>query len=69
MDDADAIAQDVDGSWAVNVDSTTCRAHQHAALSPETSRRNIDEDRGFGDAPWPGTESDPEPEMWTRDGA
>ncbi|GAA2652488.1 hypothetical protein GCM10010425_77690 [Streptomyces spororaveus] len=28
---ADATAPDVDGSWAVNVDSTTCRAHQHAA--------------------------------------
>ncbi|MFJ9434732.1 IS5 family transposase [Streptomyces sp. NPDC101490] len=28
---ADATAQDTDGSWAVNVDSTTCRAHQHAA--------------------------------------
>nr|WP_308401452.1 IS5 family transposase [Streptomyces sp. AP-93] len=28
---ADATAQDSDGSWAVNVDSTSCRAHQHAA--------------------------------------
>ncbi|WP_443052431.1 IS5 family transposase [Streptomyces sp. JV176] len=28
---ADFTGQDADGSWAVNVDSTTCRAHQHAA--------------------------------------
>ncbi|MFE3021897.1 transposase [Streptomyces sp. NPDC059256] len=28
---AGATASDVDGSWAVNTDSTTCRAHQHAA--------------------------------------
>lgn len=28
---ADATALDKDGSWAVNADSTTCRAHRHAA--------------------------------------
>ncbi|MFF9340667.1 IS5 family transposase [Streptomyces sp. NPDC014773] len=28
---ADAGAKDADGAWAVNVDSTACRAHQHAA--------------------------------------
>lgn len=28
---ADATAPDPTGEWAVNVDSTTCRAHQHAA--------------------------------------
>ncbi|CAM5313810.1 hypothetical protein SAVIM338S_07209 [Streptomyces avidinii] len=28
---ADGTATDADGSWAVNIDSTTCRAHQHAA--------------------------------------
>ncbi|WRZ61722.1 IS5 family transposase [Streptomyces sp. NBC_01294] len=28
---ADSTARDADGSWAVNADSTTCRAHQHAA--------------------------------------
>lgn len=28
---ADDSAKDADGAWAVNADSTTCRAHQHAA--------------------------------------
>lgn len=28
---ADVTARDDDGSWAVNADSTSCRAHQHAA--------------------------------------
>ncbi|MET9323307.1 IS5 family transposase [Streptomyces sp. NPDC003038] len=28
---ADSTTQDADGSWAVNADSTTCRAHHHAA--------------------------------------
>ncbi|MFF4736047.1 IS5 family transposase [Streptomyces sp. NPDC001262] len=28
---ADTTARDADGSWTVNADSTSCRAHQHAA--------------------------------------
>nr|WP_109278685.1 IS5 family transposase [Streptomyces orinoci] len=37
--DADATARDADGSWAVNADSTTCRAHQHAAGAPRRPPR------------------------------
>ncbi|MFB6582102.1 IS5 family transposase [Streptomyces sp. NPDC056402] len=34
---AGSTAPDADGSWAVNVVSTTCRAHQHAAGVPARS--------------------------------
>lgn len=30
----EADAGDPDGEWAVNIDSTSCRAHQHAAGAP-----------------------------------
>lgn len=38
---ADTTAQDADGSWAVNADSTTFRAHQHAAGARHAPRRTI----------------------------
>ncbi|MFD9420878.1 IS5 family transposase [Streptomyces goshikiensis] len=49
----DSTALDADGSWAVSADSTTCRAHQHAAGARHAAPADHPEKRG-------GTRVDPE---------